>query len=99
MNYLKRRGFDSVEMDGKVVYRPTVRQLGEPPWEIEMDDPFEGIIPEEATDMVGAVSWRGIRFTRENNGWMATSLSYTTDYDTTHLKDVYVNGIRFTRKD
>ena len=28
-----------------------------------------------------------------------TSLTYTTDYDTTYLKDVYVNGIKFTRND
>lgn len=26
-----------------------------------------------------------------------TSLTYSTDYDTTYLRNVYVNGIRFAR--
>jgi len=29
--------------------------------------------------------------------WKATELSFTTDYDTDFLREVYVNGIRFTR--
>ena len=29
--------------------------------------------------------------------WMPTSLDYRIEADTTYLRDVYVNGVRFTR--
>ena len=65
-SYLLKREFDEVERgDGSVVYverRPTLRSLGKPPWELEIDDVFEDVIPSEATDLVGAVVWRGVRF-------------------------------------
>ena len=29
--------------------------------------------------------------------WMPTSMNFTPDADTSFLRDVYVNGVRFTR--
>lgn len=60
--------FDRIEMPGGgYVYepkRPALRMLGKPPWEIEVVA-FDGIIPDETVDLIGAVIWRGVRFVRE----------------------------------
>ena len=45
--------------------RPTLRRLtqlyGEPPWQLVITDEF-GIIPQEATELVGSLVWRGVEF-------------------------------------
>ena len=37
------------------------------------------------------------RMEKPRRRWMPTSLSYATDYDTSMLREVYVNGVRFVR--
>ena len=64
------RDFDAVEQqDGTIRYIPKPVELrklaelnGNPPWTIVVSD--MDIIPHEATDLVGYIEWRGIRFAR-----------------------------------
>ena len=68
-SYLLKRDFDEVEdADGNVVYvpkRPALRMLGKPPWTLKLSDMWEDTIPPDATDLVGAIEWRGVTFERK----------------------------------
>ena len=52
-----------------VITHPSVESLeelhGEPPWEIVLPD--SEIVPSSATDLVGSIVWRGVRFVRERD--------------------------------
>lgn len=63
---LRRRYFEEVDMGGSTVYVPrsSLMSLGSPPWELEIEDLWENVMPQECTDLVGAVIWRGVRFER-----------------------------------
>jgi len=66
---LRRRYFDEVDIGGGRtlnVPRSSLMSLGKPPWELEIEDMWENVIPPEATDLVGAVVWRGVRFERSD---------------------------------
>ena len=68
-SYLLKRDFDEVEdADGNVIYvpkRPAPRMLGKPPWTLKLSDIWEDTIPPDATDLVGAIEWRGAPFERK----------------------------------
>ena len=105
-SYLLKRDYNSVDGEGAIVSCTesfSLKSLGKPPWELEIEDLWDGVIPKECTELVGAVIWRGERFVRgfgsrlKGRCWMSTSLSYTTDADVSKLREVYVNGVRFVR--
>ena len=60
--------FDRVERsDGwalKVPRCPTVKSLGPSPWEMRVPD-LPSLVPDECTDMVEALVWRGRRYVLE----------------------------------
>lgn len=66
-NRLRKAYFDQVDVgDGKLINVPRTRlkDFGAPPWELVIDDQYEQVIPKEATELVGAIVWRGVRFER-----------------------------------
>jgi len=66
--YYRQRDFDKVETPNGTRYepkRPALRALGKPPWTLKVRM-FDSIIPQEATGLVGAIVWRGVRFVRED---------------------------------
>lgn len=104
---LRKTYFDEVKLeDGRTLNVPkpaSLKEFGEPPWTLEIADQWERLIPPEASDLVGTIVWRGSKYQLQasyrahGHRWMPTSVSYTTDANTSILRDVYVNGIRFTR--
>ena len=66
---LRKTYFDQVDAgDGKLLNVPKARlkDFGAPPWDLVVDDQWEHVIPQEATELVGAIVWRGIRFERSD---------------------------------
>ena len=66
-NRLRKTYFDQVDTgEGTLLNVPKTRlkSFGAPPWELVIDDQFENVIPDEASELVGAIVWRGIRFER-----------------------------------
>ena len=65
-NALKRE-FDEVKhADGSITYKPKqmpLTNLGKPPWTLDMPD--NELVPQELTDFVGVITWRGRRYVLE----------------------------------
>lgn len=67
-NYTLERDFDKVERpDGSFIYKPkqvALMMLGKPPWTLTVPD--TELIPEESTELVGVLEWRGQRYVLES---------------------------------
>ena len=60
------RSFRAVDTPEGVRYEPkgpVLRKLGKPPWTVEVEM-FDGLLPDEAVDLVDTIVWRGVEFKR-----------------------------------
>ena len=61
-----------------------------------MEHDFGWALEASEASRLDSVRVNGRRFYARRQ-WTPTSLSYSTDADTSILRDVYVNGVRFAR--
>lgn len=61
-----------------------------------MEHDFGWALETSEASRIDSVRVNGRRFYARRQ-WSPTSLSYSTDADTSMLRDVYVNGVRFAR--
>lgn len=64
------RSFRAVDTPEGVRYEPkgpVLRRLGKPPWVIQVEM-YNGMLPDEAVDLVGTIVWRGVEFKRADAG-------------------------------
>lgn len=90
--YYVKRDWDMIETQAGIRYepkRPALRMLGKPPWELELTA-FDDLIPDEASDLVGALVWRGRRFVSEDEEWELRG---------GHIYAIVRNGVRYVRCD